>query len=52
MPILSEMAFGGGERLGKVFADKVGGEAGPGGEVASVNCFSPSGGDWAESCAM
>jgi hypothetical protein len=41
------MAFGSGERLGKMLSDEVAGETWPGGEETGVNGFGPSRWDWA-----
>ena len=40
-----EVTFEGRYCFGQVFADKVGSEAGPGGEMAIIDGFDPCGGD-------
>ena len=52
MSLLENMPLGGYERLRKMFADELIGEAGPSVVISGINCRGPFIYDWAESGAM
>jgi hypothetical protein len=52
LALLAHVAFGGGDRFGEVFANRIDCEARPRGEVASINGLEPSGRNWAEASSM
>ena len=52
LALLAHVVFGGGDRFGEVFANKIDCEARPRGEVASINGLEPSGRNRAEASSM
>lgn len=52
LALLAHVAFGGGDRFGKVFANEIDCEARPRCEVAGINGLEPSGWNRAEASSM
>ena len=49
LSLLAKMPLGGCERLGKMFVNEMGGEAGPSGVIAGIDGQGPGQYDWYES---